>query len=55
MQLFCTVDHLVISAGVTPVSMFEETFEVDNFSPAMVIIHSQSSLILINILSYENL
>lgn len=35
------VDHLVISAGVTPVSMFEDTFDVDNFSLAMVIIHNQ--------------
>lgn len=26
----------MVSAGVTPVSLFEDTFEVDNFSPAMV-------------------
>ncbi|KAG6404178.1 hypothetical protein SASPL_136418 [Salvia splendens] len=32
---FGRLDHLVVSAGVTPVSMFEDTFEVDNFSPAM--------------------
>ena len=36
LKLICLVDHLVVSAGVTPVSMFEDTFEVDNFSPAMV-------------------
>jgi hypothetical protein len=32
----------VLSAGVTPVSMFEDTFEVNNFSPAMVIISTLS-------------
>ncbi|KAI3455066.1 hypothetical protein Pfo_011729 [Paulownia fortunei] len=32
---FGRLDHLVMSAGVTPVSMFEDTFEVTNFSPAM--------------------
>ncbi|KAG6401880.1 hypothetical protein SASPL_138748 [Salvia splendens] len=33
---FGRLDHLVVSAGVTPVSLFEDTFEVDNFSQAMV-------------------
>ncbi|KAL7139624.1 hypothetical protein ABFS83_09G065600 [Erythranthe nasuta] len=32
---FGKLDHLVMSAGVTPVSLFEETFKVTNFSPAM--------------------
>ncbi|KAH6807866.1 hypothetical protein C2S51_028974 [Perilla frutescens var. frutescens] len=32
---FGRLDHLVLSAGVTPVCMFEDTFEVDNLSPAM--------------------
>ncbi|KAL3621573.1 hypothetical protein CASFOL_036485 [Castilleja foliolosa] len=32
---FGRLDHLVLSAGVTPVSLFEDTFKVTNFSPAM--------------------
>ncbi|KAL0318898.1 UNVERIFIED_CONTAM: 11-beta-hydroxysteroid dehydrogenase 1A [Sesamum angustifolium] len=32
---FGRLDHLVVAAGVTPVSMFEDTFEVTNFAPAM--------------------
>ncbi|PIN14548.1 Hydroxysteroid 17-beta dehydrogenase 11 [Handroanthus impetiginosus] len=32
---FGRLDHLVMSAGVTPVSLFEDTFEVTNFAPAM--------------------
>ncbi|KAL6584353.1 hypothetical protein OROMI_003642 [Orobanche minor] len=34
---FGRLDHLVMSAGVTPVSLFEDTFEVINFSPAIYI------------------
>ncbi|KAL0441900.1 UNVERIFIED_CONTAM: 11-beta-hydroxysteroid dehydrogenase 1A [Sesamum radiatum] len=32
---FGRLDHLVVAAGVTPLSMFEDTFEVANFAPAM--------------------
>ncbi|KAL3627795.1 hypothetical protein CASFOL_028210 [Castilleja foliolosa] len=32
---FGRLDHLVLSAGVTTVSLFEDTFNVTNFSPAM--------------------
>ncbi|KAG8379454.1 hypothetical protein BUALT_Bualt07G0090200 [Buddleja alternifolia] len=32
---FGRLDHLVLAAGVTPVSLFEETFHVTNFAPAM--------------------
>ncbi|XP_011073098.1 11-beta-hydroxysteroid dehydrogenase-like 6 [Sesamum indicum] len=32
---FGRLDHLVMAAGVTPVSMFEDTFQVTNFAPAM--------------------
>lgn len=34
-----------MSAGVTPVSLFEETFEVDNFSPAMVMYYNNNPII----------
>lgn len=32
-----TVDHLVNNAGIVPVCLFEETIDVTNLAPAMVI------------------
>ncbi|KZV46487.1 11-beta-hydroxysteroid dehydrogenase 1B-like [Dorcoceras hygrometricum] len=32
---FGRLDHLVIPAGITPACMFEDTFDVTNFKPAM--------------------